>query len=312
MKTKLLTLILSFLLVSTMTYAQDEIFKVLASKGANKVVSSKSTEQKPILIGKKLFKDDKVIIGENSYLGLAHKSGKTIELKKAGTYEISKLSSEVASQNAGVAKKYVDFVAGELSSTDEDMAKNRHKYMAVTGSVERDVKNASGIKVLTPKDVFTLSTPVTLRWVPTHESSNTYVITLTDLSDEPVYTVETKENFVIVDLDKLNIKKEKNLLWKVAVKDSKPKVESEPAILKYVDEAKAATLEKQVADIKAELKEETALNKLVLASFYEENGLILEALASYEAAMKLEPEVEDYKIAYGKFLERRQLVAVTE
>jgi hypothetical protein len=309
MKIKSLSLLVTLLVLSVMSYAQDEMFKVLASKGANKFSTGSSADQKAILIGKKLFKDDKIIVGENSYLGLAHKSGKTIELKKPGTYEVSKLSSEVASQNAGVAKKYVDFVAGEINSTDEDMAKNRHKYMAVTGSVERDVKKAPGIKLLTPKDAYTLSTPVTLRWVPNFDATSTYVVTVTDLADSVVYSVETKDDYAVVDLDKLDFKTQRNLMWKVSTK-GKPAHDSESAILKYVEEDKANNLEKQVAQIKSELNEETALNKYILASFYEENGLLLDALANYEAAIKLESDVDDYKVAYGKFLEKNKLAPV--
>ena len=59
--------------------------------------------------------------------------------------------------------------------------------------------------------------------------------------------------------------------------------------------------------MKVELFEETAISKLILASFYEENGLILDALINYEAALKIEPQVEAYKIAYGKFLKRNKL-----
>ncbi|MBX9851024.1 MAG: hypothetical protein K2X86_04615 [Cytophagaceae bacterium] len=307
MKPKFLSIFICLLLVSSLTFAQDEMFKVLASKGTTKVVSPGSSEQKPVLVGKKLFKDDKIIVGEGSYLGLAHKSGKTIELKKAGTYEVGKLASEVAAQNATVSKKYVDFVAGEIASKDEDMAKNRYKYMQVTGSVTRatPTPGANPITVLTPKEVYTLSSPVMLKWMPVSEATS-YVVTLTNLGEEPVFSVETNETSVLVDLEKLNFKTEKNLLWKVVAKGN-DKTESEACILKYVDEEKAPNLEKAVADMKSELSEETALNKIVLASFYEENGLLLDALANYEAAIKLEPEVEDFKVAYGQFLQRNNL-----
>jgi hypothetical protein len=305
MKPKFLTLFVCLLLVSSLTFAQDEMFKILASKGTNKIVSA-GADQK-VLIGKKLFKDDKIVVGENSYLGLAHKNGKTIELKKAGTYEVSKLNSELASQNATVSQKYVNFVAGELNTKDEDMAKNRHKYMAVTGSVERatPTPGTTPITILTPKNVYALSSSVMLKWKPVNNAT-TYVVTLTNLGEEPVFSVETSETSAIIDLDKLNFKTEKNLLWKVQVKGN-DKTESEASILKYVDEDKAPALEKSVADMKAELSEETALNKIVLASFYEENGLILDAIQNYEAALKLEPEVEDFKVAYGQFLQRNNI-----
>jgi hypothetical protein len=310
MKAKYLSIFLAIFVYSATAFGQQEVFKILASKGTNKVVSG-GADQK-VLIGKKLFAADKIVIGENSYLGLAHSSGKTIELKKAGTYEVSKLSSEVASQNAGVAKKYVDFVAGEMASGDEDMAKNRHKYMAVTGSVEREITELSAISSICPQKVFCLADPILLKWRPATKAS-TYVITITNMSDEPVFTAETNENFVLIDLAKINLKDlpSKTVLWKVGVKGL-PDTESVPKAISYVDQnpsiSKVDILEKEAADMRNELKEETALNKFVLASYYQEKGLILEAVANYEAAIKLEPEVEDYKAAYGQFLTEAGLI----
>jgi len=208
MKIKLLSIVYCLLFICSSAIAQEEMFKVLASKGANKVVSVNSPEQKPVLIGKKLYKDDKIIVAENSYLGLAHKSGKTIELKKAGTYEVSKLSGEVATQNAGVAKKYVDFVSSEMTSKDEDMVKNRYKYMAVTGSVKRDV---APILIKAPENTYALSAPMLIKWksLPA-DSSVSYVLLVTDLADETVFTAETKDSQYVIDLEKLNFKKENN------------------------------------------------------------------------------------------------------
>ena len=54
--------------------------------------------------------------------------------------------------------------------------------------------------------------------------------------------------------------------------------------------------------LKSELIEQTALNKLLLASFCAENKLTLNAMAYYEAAIKLEPTVDDFQIVYGQFL----------
>ena len=113
------TLFLNFSLLFSLIFAsnvaaQEEMFKVLASKGTNKVIGIGSTEAKPLLIGKKLYKGDKITLSEGCYLGLAHKSGKTIELKKSGTFEVAKLSSEVLSQNATLGKKYVDYVVSEI------------------------------------------------------------------------------------------------------------------------------------------------------------------------------------------------------
>jgi len=114
------------------------MFKVLASSGSNKVQAQGAADWKPLFFGKKLMKGDKITIADKGYLGLVFKNGKSIELKKAGTYEVSKLAGEVAKQNASVNAKYTDFLAGEMGKTgNDDMARNRYKYMSVTGSVVR-------------------------------------------------------------------------------------------------------------------------------------------------------------------------------
>jgi hypothetical protein len=62
--------------------------------------------------------------------------------------------------------------------------------------------------------------------------------------------------------------------------------------------------------LKAEMPEETALNKIVLASFYEENKLLINAIENYEAAITMEPEVDFFQAAYSQFLERNGLAEV--
>ena len=44
------------------------------------------------------------------------------------------------------------------------------------------------------------------------------------------------------------------------------------------------------------------LNKMVLASFCADNKLTLNAMEYYEEAIALEPEVDEFKIIYGKYL----------
>jgi len=297
MKNKSILFALTLFLASSFAFAQDEMFKVLASKGSNKLQSSGTAEWKPVFVGKRLTKGDKITIGENGYLGLAHKSGKTIELKKAGTYEVSKLAGEVASQNASTNTKYVNYLAGEMGKTGgEDMAKNRYKYMSVTGSVER----GSVVPVLIPasKKSEALGNTQTIVW-ESLGAGTVYVVELTNLFGDSVMTKETKDTFAILNMDS---KKDKNYVVKLGVKgDSKLDVSIN---IVYPSNDKSVELNKQLTELKSQLGEETALNKIILASFYEDNKLYLEAIQNYRAAIKMQPDVDDYKVAYGQFLER--------
>ncbi|GAL86946.1 hypothetical protein MYP_4176 [Sporocytophaga myxococcoides] len=304
MKTKALQIISLLFFISTTVFSQDNLFTVLATKGANKYASSGSSEWKAITPGKKLLKDDKLSIDENGYIGLVHKSGKTIEIKKAGVYEVAKLNGEVAAQNSSITKKYVDYVTSEISNGgSENMASNRHKYMDVTGSVERDVP---AIKVLAPKESFVIGLPVLLKWKPV-AGAKSYAVTVKNLFDEPVYSIEVENNFVILDFSKLNIQKDKVYGYQIETKGAERFAKFEGYSFKYLPEDKAAKVSKEADELKANLNEETALNKIILATFYEDQNLLLNALECYETALKLSPDIEEYKIAYGKFLNRNKL-----
>lgn len=282
--------------------AQTALFNVLASKGSVKYISAGTTEAKTMIIGKKLFPNDKIVVGENSYLGLAHSAGKTIEIKRPGSYEVSALSAEVANQNASVSKKYIDFLAGEINNNGQDMAKNKYQYMAVTGSVERgsnDIVLYAVPGVAAP----VLTGPVTFKW-DLNNDVKTYVVKLSNIFDEVLYTTELTTNSATVDLAKYNFGQgnEKNLFIQIFSKEHPEKVKSAKVNLKALDAKAEAEIVKQVNELKAEQQEETALNKYILANFYAEKGLTLNAVEQFEATIALEPEVEDFKASYGEYL----------
>lgn len=289
--------------------AQTALFNVLASKGAVKYVASGTTEEKTMIIGKKLFPQDKIVVGENSYLGLAHSGGKTIEIKRPGSYEVSSLSAEVANQNASVSKKYVDFLAGEINSNGQDMSKNKYKYMAVTGSVERGNSNIT-IYNTPGKPALVLSAPVTVKW-DKKEGVTTYKVTLFNIFDEVLLSTETTSNSILIDFSKYNLAKEKNLFLKVVSKENST-VESDKVNIKALSAKDEEEISKQAQELKGELKEETALNKYVLANFYAEKGLVLNAVEGFESAIAMEPEVEDFKIAYGEYLVATKIKEISQ
>ncbi|HSY62625.1 MAG TPA: hypothetical protein VK796_12160 [Cytophaga sp.] len=299
---KKLSLLIVIFATSILSFAQDEIFKVLITKGSNKAIVASSTTPQDLIVGKKLYATDKVVVATGGYLGLSHKSGKTIELKTAGTYEVSKLVEQVNTQNASVSSKYVTYVAGQMTANNEDLAANRYKHMAVTGSVERKTDK---IKPLAPSQATVLDELIILKWnliKINNEPAKTYVVTFTNMFDEELLVKETSDTQLVVDLAKLNLKSEKNIVWSVKVKEA-PSIHSDKYNLQYVnDEKKAVELHDQFTALKSELSEQTALNKLLLASFCAENKLTLNAMEYYEEAIALEPEVDEFKVLYGKYL----------
>jgi len=285
--------------------AQTALFNVLASKGNVKYVAAGSTEEKVIRIGAKLFSNDKIVVGESAYLGLASTNGKTIEIKRTGTYEVSKLSSEIASQNASVSKKYVDFLAGEINNNGQDMAKNKYKYMKVTGSVDR---GGEAFTIYAPKISYVLmNAPLYVKWTA-KDSVETYKVTLSNIFDEELYSIETTSTSTIIDLPLYNVGKDADLF--IVVTDKKNvNTKTDKINIKSLM-AKDAELSNQAKELKSELAEQTALNKFVLASYYADQDLVMNAVEQYEAAIALEPEVEDYKVVYGEYLVKREIIKV--
>ncbi|HWZ22215.1 MAG TPA: hypothetical protein VNW06_06145 [Cytophagaceae bacterium] len=299
-KTPLLIALLTVLSMNFM-YAQDELFKVLASAGSNKVQTQGSTDWKPLFFGKKLMKGDQITVADKGYLGLVFKNGKSIEVKKAGTYKVSDLAGLVAKQNASVNAKYTDFLAGEMGKTgNDDMARNRYKYMSVTGSVVRGTHEIP-IFIDSSKAANVLGNQVLIKWEP-ETNTKTYIVQLTNLFSDVISTQETTQSEIVLNLDS---KKEKMYIVTISSKEDKG-IENQIRI-SYPSNDKVIELNKQLTELKAQMPEETAINKVILASFYEDNKLYPEAIQTYETAMKLEPGVEDYKIAYNQFLERAKI-----
>ena len=53
--------------------------------------------------------------------------------------------------------------------------------------------------------------------------------------------------------------------------------------------------------------DETSLNHIMMAAYYEENNLTVNAITSFEKAIELSPEVQDFRDMYDAFLERNNL-----
>ena len=117
--------------------AQTVSYKVLAVKGENAVEQSITPNKfTPLMTGMKLQSKDKIILGDDAYLGLASSSGKTIELRAKGIYNVSDLSGKFVADNSGLAQKYMEYIFSDITKKD-----GHANNMSITGSVGRSVAN---------------------------------------------------------------------------------------------------------------------------------------------------------------------------
>ncbi len=293
MKKGRILLLVGFLTVSTFVNAQDYTFRVLANKGANEIKSGDGWQ--PVKTGASLKLGDELRVTENASIGLVHSSGKPLEVKKANTYKVADLAAQMTG-GSSVLNKYTDFI---LSSNSAEAKKNR---LSATGAVHRGL----GIKVFLPKNQLAsvFNNVVYVNWDKAEKGP--YVVIFLNMFDDVLLKVETPENSVHVDLADPKFAGETAILVEVQSKATGTKSD-ERYLIKRLSPGEREKLKAPYTEISKELADETALNKVVLASFFEQNELLIDAITAYEEAIKLAPDNPTYQEYYEEFLLRNKL-----
>jgi hypothetical protein len=299
MKTGKLTLIFGLLLISSLVLGQDYAFKVLANKGSNEVKSGDAWV--PLKTGASLKKGDELKVADNSYLGLVHVTGKPVELKSAGSYKVDDLSNKLGA-GTSVLNKYTDFI---LSSNSAESKKNR---LSATGAVHRGAADANtSIKLLLPENQHSgiYNNVAVISWDGS-KVAGPYVVTIKNMFEDQLAKAETPEMSLQIDLSDPRFANVSAILVEVSSK-ADPKQVSKQHMIKKLAPLEQEKVKKSLNEIIGEVTEQTALNKFILAGFYEENNLFIDAISAYEEAIKLAPDVPSYKEAYEEFLLRHGL-----
>lgn len=295
MRALLLTTLALF--VSVFTIAQTPAFKTLASKGSCIVQrGANPDEYTPLKAGVSLFDNDKVIItGDNSYVGLVSNKGKTLELKKGGVYNVKELASAVNSTESNLAEKYVQFLVNEMSKSDESVAKN----MKYTGSVERSLASDE-ISLFLPQSTKIAKQEAVINWYP-KQKHNSYVVNILNMFDEKVYTTKTTETSIKIDFAAIGL--EADEVYKLTVADAaNPSKVSSVISLQTPSNELLKKVSTETKTIKEQTPKQSAIQNMVLATYFDQNGMFLNAIPYYQNAIALEPDVQEYRTAYNRFL----------
>jgi len=299
------TALLFLFLVNAQTNAQ---FMVLGAKGDNKV------NGQPLKIGTLLQTGQTITVGNSAYLGLAHTSKKTIELKKAGTYKISDLEKQIANASNDLTDRYASFVINELTNGDGNTS--RFNRSAKTGSVTRDV-NKKPLLFAMPVDENGVSktskvladTRITIGWFinkpeeVNEEKITSYRFIVKDGTPDNIgniiFETTTSDKKLTIDLAEKRFKHNRTLLYQVeAISNSGKKFVSPEAMLKKLGSKENYLVSQELKELP---QEETAINKLIKAKFFEEKGLIANAINMYEEAITM-TDVPQYRSYYNEFL----------
>ncbi len=300
MKTRKFALLGAFLVITYFVSAQDYAFKVLANKGNNEVKSGESWL--PLKTGASLKTSDELRLADNAYIGLVHATGKPLEVKQAGVHKISVLESQIGS-GSSVLSKYTDFI---LSSNSAEAKKNR---LSATGAVHRGIgENTAAINVLFPEKnqhCGIYNNTAVINWQGS-DVAGPYVVTLRNMFEDVLTKEETAETNFKVDLSNEKYANETAILIDVSSK-ADPKIVSTQHLIKRLSPAEKEKVKTAMGEITSDVSEQTPLNKLILAGFYEKNNLLIDAIVAYEDAITIAPDVPSFQEAYEEFLVRNAL-----
>lgn len=266
------------------TQAQDNIFTVLSLKG------DVTYGEKKLATGQIIKGDNALVIGSNSYVGLIHKSGKPVELKAAGTYQMDKLIGMVKESDGNFSSQFVAYLGKEMGGSDDG---NYQSNMTVTGSVERAMKH-HGILIALPQKTTLIDSNFNLSWMDTATSKN-YQVKVYDMVEDVVYETTSTTNNTSLDLSSVSLEEEE--FYIVEVLQGKRVSNRIHLYIPNADEK--ADLNNQIAGLNNSSM--TVIEKIAAAKFLASLGLHIEASAMYSSALKKD-ENDAAKNAFEHYL----------
>ncbi len=308
--------------IQTQLQAQNFTFKVMASNG----VITSLVSKKRLWAGSELNRTETILVPAGGYVGLMHKSGRTIEIKQAGNYKVTDLDAKIGVAGT-LSNKYATFVAGEMTKADKiDINQNHRKYSSITGSVSRRISayNKTASAYMTDDDMLLFNKKITLHLFPTYagKADTIYLVRVLDpagnkeLDKFEIPANKQSEAFVDIDFSKYTTKykieeEANNLKIEVSFKGFEETQENRNAysvsFFSGVANAKNDAKYKKNAKELAQIKTDSALDNIIKASIFEKNGFILDAINCYETTLKLAPEVGTYQVMYVDFLVKHKI-----
>jgi hypothetical protein len=273
-------------------YGQVYVFMVCGSRGENAVKTN--GEWKLLKNMSTIDKFDEIkTVGDHCYLGLLHSSGRSITIRQAGNFRAEDLLKKINTGNDIVATKYADFVYTKMTTVEHKPA---------------DVKQRAGdeeIRLLIPSSGEFLGPEEIIRWTPI-KGANKYRVIVKNLTDDLLKEFISDSSFLKINFNDEKLKDEDDLVISIELKDN-PSVHSDTYAIISLEDEKAKNISLTFSQIKKDIGEETSLNYLVFASFFEKNNLMIDASTCYQRAIELTPDIPDFKEMYNQFLQRNGL-----
>lgn len=276
--------------------ALGQSFSVLISRGANRYDGCKGDAT--VVMGSAIEKGDRVRMVHNGYLALLHSSGAIVELKKPGFYAYNSMVELMGKTDNNVVMRYGRYLLEKIRP-----AQDESELLNVTGAVERGRERLIRMHLPNASDVY--GTQVLVRWEP-KKSVSKYLITVKNMFDEVVFTEVVATPLFQLDFTDPTFGDES--LFILNVRDANnPATRSRDYGLKRLLGDEALAVHRELSHVLEAVEEDTAIGNVLVASFFEERRLLLDASTYYEKAIETASAIESYTQLYGMYLRRNRL-----
>ncbi|NJN28576.1 MAG: hypothetical protein HC819_22665 [Cyclobacteriaceae bacterium] len=291
---KLIVFVVFNCLIAGSLVAQEATFSVLLNKGKNEL--GKPGKLNMLMAGSKVNPGDILKVQEGGYVALIHNAtGASVELDGKSTYTEEKLQQIIGEQSASVMTKYGKFLMEKMNPQDY-----ANQNLNVTGAVERGKEDLISIGLPKVGDIYGNKAFVTWQRL---DNIQEYVVTCKDKLDEVISETTVTGHSYLLDLDQIALQDEKMIIINVRAKNSDA-FRSPDFGIKRMSLAEKATIDRALADMKKIPTSGNVMDQLLLASFFEQNDLLADAITCYNQAAIAAHQADGFDTIYNSFMAR--------
>lgn len=296
MKKVFLVLIINCILFGS-SYASQDVFSVILSKGNNSYGADGKFS--PVLLGTSIGDKDVLKVAQGGYIALVHEStGASLELSEMGEYTVDEMEKDMMKQSSTVLEKYGKFL---MSRLNPDNLPNQN--LNVTGAVERGDLGLIQVNLPKVNDVYGNQAYISWKQV---DDVETYVISIKDKLDDVIFEKSVQGTNYILNLDDGPLAEEQIIIVNVQAQGNED-LRSRDFGLKRLSEEDSQSINVELSNLEKVANSNNALDKLLIASFFEENQLLADAITYYNLAIKISPDPQSFNVLYDNFLARNGL-----
>jgi hypothetical protein len=277
--------------------AQQSRFTIILNKGDN--THGIGQQEHAVIVGETVLNTEHITLVENGYMALLHdESGMSMELKEAGEYAVNDLEKRLQEQSNSVLSKYGKFLMSKLNPEGTG-----NQNLNVTGAVERGEEDFLNVYLPMVTDVY--GNDMLIAWQQADDIDD-YVITIKNSRDEIISEKSISGTKYRLSFDKSPLKDMKLLIVNIRAGGGHSITSKDYGINRITEEQKQS-IKNEYEGLLGEADSENVINKLLIASFFEENELLGDAIYYYDQAWALSPDSDGFGKLYNNFLYRNKL-----